>query len=49
MSARNTAISTIDICDQWFQNFYNNAFEIWAIVGLTAILCLSQRENPAFL
>ena len=55
MSARNTSVFNrikIDIHDQGFLNFPNNAFdtaEFWCIVSLTAILHLLQRKNSTFL
>ena len=32
-----------------FKNFPDNAFKIWRIVGLTAILHLLQKKNSSFL
>ena len=42
----------INIYDQWFQKFPNNAFvtaTVWCIVSLTTILRLLQRKNSTFI
>ena len=55
MSARDTGVFNrikIDIHDQWFLNFPNDAFdtaEFGCIVSLTAILHLLQRKESVVL